>query len=527
MRCLLLWSLIGCVTTPMHIPIESDSSALGESITELSVESSEPADMSLLLDSGLGLDFQWSEQWALPALSGRLHGMEIMHSTTGAWTLRYRVDDSHGSEMGTARGRKASPSSSPMMESSDSASSFGSRGLGGVAIGSSSGHLSSPSERVYMGDEGGVVDEFPGSRGVNPLRAGTTDDNKDFDAYLAFLEGWTERDGVSGRFDAMEVSGRRWVVVRDAMGAPLPGAQVSVLDPTTERVVWSGTTYGDGRMPFYPELNPAGAPDVKASITPEGGWIVQALSGSTMTAQRWMDGQTELELRLDVEPAVGPVQVDVAFVIDTTGSMSDEISRIKQTLLNLTERLGDEQEVELRYGAVLYRDLGDVYVTSRHPFTSDLEAFDAALQGIQAGGGGDMPESLNQGLAEAVGSLEWREDVAKVAFVIADAPPHTDYQEDISYSYSAASALHQGIRIHTVAASGLDDLGSLVFRQVAQLTRGKFIFIEYGSVAASAMDHGVTGPVSANNLDDILYQQIRSEIQGWGREPMVASDSGR
>jgi hypothetical protein len=129
-----------------------------------------------------------------------------------------------------------------------------------------------------------------------------------------------------------------------------------------------------------------------------------------------------------------------------------------------------------------------------------------------------MPESMNQGLAEAVGSLEWRDGVAKVAFVIADAPPHTDYQSDTSYSRSTAAALHKGIRIHTVAASGLDDLGSLVFRQVAQLTRGKFIFIEYGSTAASAADHGVTGRVSSNNLDDILYEQIRSEIQGWGRE---------
>ena len=137
-----------------------------------------------------------------------------------------------------------------------------------------------------------------------------------------------------------------------------------------------------------------------------------------------------------------------------------------------------------------------------------------------------MPESLNQGLAEAVGSLEWREGVAKVAFVIADAPPHTDYQQDISYSRSAASALHEGIRIHTVAASGLNDLGSLVFRQVSQLTRGKFIFIEYGSVAASAADHGVVGSVSSNNLDDIFYRQIRSEIQGWGREPMASVGSG-
>ena len=98
----------------------------------------------------------------------------------------------------------------------------------------------------------------------------------------------------------------------------------------------------------------------------------------------------------------GPVRLDVAFVIDTTGSMSDEIARIKSTLLSVTEQLGGEKEVSLRYGAVLYRDLGDEYVTSRYPFTTDVKAFDSALQQIHAGGGGDMPESMNQGLAEAV-----------------------------------------------------------------------------------------------------------------------------
>ncbi len=71
--------------------------------------------------------------------------------------------------------------------------------------------------------------------------------------------------------------------------------------------------------------------------------------------------------------------------------------------------------------------------------------------------------------------------------------------------------------MHSVAASGLDGLGTLVFRQVAQLTRGKFVFIEYGSTEQSAASHGVGGNVSSNNLDDILFEQIRDEVAGWGR----------
>ena len=102
-------------------------------------------------------------------------------------------------------------------------------------------------------------------------------------------------------------------------------------------------------------------------------------------------------------------------------------------------------------------------------------------------------------------------------FLIADAPPHMDYDGDILYGEGLKAALAEGIRIHAVAASGLTPVGSLVYRQIAQFTRGKFIFIEYGTVQATAKSHGVTGQVKSNNLDDILFEQIRSEVAMWGR----------
>jgi len=64
----------------------------------------------------------------------------------------------------------------------------------------------------------------------------------------------------------------------------------------------------------------------------------------------------------------------------------------------------------------------------------------------------------------------------------------------------------------------------LVFRQIAQYTRGRFIFIEYGEdIAASAEAHGVKAAVEANNLDDILLREIRREIDGWGRPGSTAA----
>ena len=102
-------------------------------------------------------------------------------------------------------------------------------------------------------------------------------------------------------------------------------------------------------------------------------------------------------------------------------------------------------------------------------------------------------------------------------FLIADASPHMDYEGDVPYGQSLKAAVGRGIRIHSVAASSLDPVGSLVFRQVAQFTRGKFIFIEYGTPEASAVSHGVGGEVKRNNLEDILFEQIRDELATWGR----------
>ena len=338
-----------------------------------------------------------------------------------------------------------------------------------------------------------------------PLRAGSTDDNADVDAFLAFLGTWTDRRDFAGRWAPMDVREGTAVRVVDAGGVPANG--VSVRLERGGRTVSQGQTYGDGEVHVFPYLNHAEA---------EGELSVVVGEGPQATRLPWTG--EDLAITLDsAQPALAAVPVDVAVVLDTTGSMADELDRIKGTLLKVTERLQElGRPVDLRLGGVLYRDRGDAYVTQPLPFTAEASSFAASVRAASAGGGGDGPESLNAALHSAVHDLSWRPGAARVAFLIADAPPHMDYAQDIPYSTSAQAALAGGIRVHTVAASGLDDVGSLVFRQVAQLTRGKFIFIEYGSMEVSAADHGVDGrQLPSNNLDDILYEQIRAEVQGF------------
>lgn len=369
--------------------------------------------------------------------------------------------------------------------------------------------LSSPPEAAAAAPSGVRHADAGAPPRAGGLRAGSTDDNRDAAAFLAYLETMGQRAEFAGQWQSFDVRDACSVRVVDADGAPRPGLSVQIVDERGDRIAWRGTTLGDGRVPVYPRA--AGL---------DRTCLVEVDVDGERIRQHWDVMANECVIRTPGARADDmAIALDVVFVIDTTGSMGDEIDRVKATLLGVTEKLRSlEREFTLRYGAVLYRDLGDAYVTSAHPFTSDIAAFDAALRLVDASGGGDTPESLNQGLAVAVESMEWRADAAHVAFLIADAPPHMDYEGDVAYPDSLRMAIARGIRIHTVAASGLDEVGSVVFRQIAQATRGEFVFIEYGGdIAASGAAHGVAGVERSNNLDDILFEKLRDEIARFGR----------
>ena len=57
---------------------------------------------------------------------------------------------------------------------------------------------------------------------------------------------------------------------------------------------------------------------------------------------------------------------------------------------------------DLRFAMTVYRDRGDTFVAKTFDFTPDIAAFSAALADVTADGGGDYPESLNEGLHEAI-----------------------------------------------------------------------------------------------------------------------------
>ncbi|MDH5681044.1 MAG: FlgO family outer membrane protein [Spirochaetota bacterium] len=174
----------------------------------------------------------------------------------------------------------------------------------------------------------------------------------------------------------------------------------------------------------------------------------------------------------------GSGQVDICFLIDSTGSMDDEIDVVRTRIREImSEAKRGGQEPVIRYAIVDYKDEGDDYITRRLDFTSDLNKLKNYLNNLQAAGGGDFKEALLEGLDVTINRLSWSSTGVKLIFLIADAPHQT--RSNLSLNTLLQSAKGKRISINVIACSGIDNQGIGVFKTIAGSTNGKFDFLTY------------------------------------------------
>jgi hypothetical protein len=122
------------------------------------------------------------------------------------------------------------------------------------------------------------------------------------------------------------------------------------------------------------------------------------------------------------ESAPGSSGRDVAFFIDTTGSMQDDIDSAVSFASDQADRI---VALDGRVALVAYRDSEDVPpVEIVTPFTTDIAEFQNGLATLLADGGGDDPEGLLHALMVAFNELDWQYGATKAAVVLTDADFH-------------------------------------------------------------------------------------------------------
>ena len=179
--------------------------------------------------------------------------------------------------------------------------------------------------------------------------------------------------------------------------------------------------------------------------------------------------------------------IEVCFVLDTTGSMGGLIEGAKQKVWSIANEILSTKPVpNLRIGLIGYRDRKDAYVTQVHDLSEDIDDIYAKLMKFQAQGGGDTPESVNQALHEAVTKIGWDKSkkVLKLVFLVGDAPPHMDYQDDVKYPAVCKQAVKKDLIINTVQCGGMAST-TPVWKEIAKLAEGDYVAIaQTGGVAA-------------------------------------------
>jgi hypothetical protein len=207
-------------------------------------------------------------------------------------------------------------------------------------------------------------------------------------------------------------------------------------------------------------------------------------------------------------------KLDITLIIDTTGSMGDEIGYLKREFSDLAATISAiYPQSEQRWGLVVYRDRGDEYLARAFDFTADLQEFQSILGDQDVNGGGDFPEAPEEGFKEA-NAMAWRtgNDTARLVFWVADAPHHEGRASALADEIRATQ--QKGIHIYPVASSGIDELTEFSMRSSAQLTHGRYIFLTDDSGLGGGHKEATVPCYYVTTLRDAILRGVATEMSG-------------
>jgi len=198
-------------------------------------------------------------------------------------------------------------------------------------------------------------------------------------------------------------------------------------------------------------------------------------------------------------------------MIDATGSMSDEMRYLQVELDDIIKNIHQQQsELELRVGALVYRDLDDEFVTRKSSLSSNITETLDFLKKQNADGGGDYPEAVDVALEESVANENWNDDsLARILFIVLDAPSHTSPENIAKLEAQLRRAAEKGIRIVPIACSDIKKDGEYLMRTFALATNGTYLFLTDDSGVGNAHIKPTTDKYDVEKLNEAIVRIIR------------------
>jgi Mg-chelatase subunit ChlD len=354
-----------------------------------------------------------------------------------------------------------------------------------------------------------VAEEAPASgsyagaarRGV--VTAGDIDDRLNLAAFLRYLKGT--------RLGLPQLGLGTPVIARLAgpRGDSAPGARYTLRKPGAAEPFHEGYAGPGGRIVDFPKLLGGGdLGSVELRVFGEDGQEI---------ARQVVKAGSATDIRMSESARWQPDFLDLVLVVDTTGSMGDEIAFLQKELIGATKAAARQAPgVSIRYGLVAYRDQGDEYVVRNYGFTTDSGTMAGWLRGLSANGGGDYPEAAAAALRAGVG-LDWRRGKGeRLMLHVADAPPHDGQAAD--YLRAAKAAAEEGIQIFTLGASGVAEESEYLMRQASVATGGRYLFLTDDSGVGNAHGEPTIACYRVTKLSQLLARVLATELSGVRQE---------
>lgn len=349
---------------------------------------------------------------------------------------------------------------------------------------------------------GGVREPLPSGQ----LTAGDHDDLLNPELYADYVGKYLQSRQVDG-IPFVDTRQVLTVAVQDESGRPAPFANVTLTCADGNSL--SLRTLADGTASFFPVLDRLGS-QVRLSVGSGVGQRPRVVDLSGRTG-----GQRQTVTLPGASTAVR--RFDLAVVLDTTGSMGDEIEFLKTELRAIVRGLQDSHpDLDIRMALVAYRDEGDIFVTRSYGFTGSGEEMEERLAAQGGSGGGDEPEAMDQALIRAL-ALDWRPEAVRSLLLVADAPPHEEF---LARAWNAAeTARARRIQIVPVAASDTSDLAQYVMRAMAAATQSRYLFLTDDSGIGNAHAEPAIDCYLVTKLESLIGRVLDSQISGRRVEP--------
>ena len=285
-----------------------------------------------------------------------------------------------------------------------------------------------------------------------------------------------------------------------------PWVRYTLRRPGADTAFHSGYSGVDGTISVFP-----------AMLGHSGGGPVEvrafASDRSSPVVARLRTGAPRRDVTVPVVSGKGPDFLDLAFVVDTTGSMADELRWLTTELRGIVTSLRRKfPEIDMRFGLIVYRDKGDAYVIRDLGFTKKVSSIVAALKAQTAEGGGDYPEAAAAAL-QAATRMQWRRGRgARLLFHIADAPPHA--KDRTAFIGAATTLAKSNVRIFALGASGVAQDAEYMMRHAALTGGGRYLFLTDDSGVGNRHAEPMISCYRVTALRDLIARILTSELSG-------------